>query len=140
MKSAEAFDVMEPDGHRDALGRRRWSPARREELVREFGLGRVTPATFARKHGLCYTTLVTWLRRAGVVDDAKPRASSVSSTTKTTKVTHPAAPAFREVLIAPPASVAPAPSVVVIVPGGIEIRCDDVDTVVRLIRALGEAR
>lgn len=143
MKSAEAFDVMPPDEHRDAIGRRRLSARRREELIGEFRAGRVSAAAFARKHGLCYTTLVSWLRRAGVMDYAKPRASS-SSTMKTTEMTQPVAPAFRELRIetatTTPAATASCGMLTVSIPGGVEVRGCDAATAVALIKALRESR
>lgn len=138
-KSAEPPDVLPPQEHRDAIGRRRLCAQRREEPVRELQSGRLTAAAFARKHELCYTTLVSWLRRAGVVDCAKSRASSSS----TTQMTQTPQVAFRELRIdaAPPATGSPlVAGLAVVIPGGIEVRCGDVATVVGLIRALREAR
>lgn len=139
MKTAEALDVLPPQERRDALGRRRLCRERREELIREFQVGSLTVAAFARRHGLCYTTVVSWLQRAGVAGYAKP----VSSTSSTMKTTQAAPPAFRELRIgtpAPPCASPASTAPIVVIAGGVEARCADAVTAAALIKLLREAR
>ena len=124
---------MATDIRKDKLGRRTLGRERRDELLARFATSAMTQAAFARKEGVSEQTFASWRKRERTTCKGRPERTSYMRGVSG----HPVQPAFREVAIAAPARGAP---VVVIVPGGIEIRCDDVDTVARLIRALREAR
>lgn len=65
--TAEA-EVIETGEQRDALGRRRTPPDRREQLLASYRSSGLTQREFARREGINYTTFCTWAqaqRRSG---------------------------------------------------------------------------
>jgi hypothetical protein len=163
MKS-DAFEVLPDVAARDRLGRVTVSQARREELIGKFRESGLSQVKFCRREGVSENTFSGWMRRttgesrtgeatssltrsrhnsdAYTSDTHRhlkslKRAHAVARPTMT--ATTPASVEFREVAL-PDVARSKAGVVLVTVPGGIEVRCEDVDAAVRLIRALREDR
>lgn len=103
---------MKPSNGSPRRHRRSTDPKRRAELLAAFDRSELTAASFARRHGIHYTTLYAWRRRAK------------------------ASPEFVEVELPPPA--APVELTVELGAGARMrlSRIDQVELAVRLIRAL----
>lgn len=118
------------DGHkRDGRGRRIAEPRRREEIIAGYAASGLTQKAYARREGVNYHTLVSWLGR-GRRESAAPGSPD-----------GPAAPSPRFAQLSWPAS-APAavPRLEVVLPDGVVLRGDDPAALLVLLNALAPRR
>jgi transposase-like protein len=121
------------DGHkRDGRGRRIAEPGRREEIVAGYAGSGLTQRAYARREGVNYHTLVSWLGRSrrgcGVL--ASPRSPSEPAAS---------APRFAQLTWPPAASPAAQPAssrLEVVLPDGVILRGDDPAALLVLLNAL----
>jgi transposase-like protein len=121
------------DGHkRDGRGRRIAEPRRREEIVAGFAESGLTQKAYARREGVNYHTLVSWLGRSR-------RDSTVIASSRASSQSAAPVPRFMQVSC-PPAAPAGGSRLEVVLPDGVTLRGDDPAALLVLLNALAPRR
>ena len=121
------------DGHkRDGRGRRIAEPRRREEIFAGYVGSGLTQQAYARREGVNYHTLVSWLGRSR-------RDSTVIASSRACSPSAAPVPRFAQVSCPPPTS-AGGPRLEVVLPDGVVLRGEDPAALLVLLNALAPHR
>jgi transposase-like protein len=77
MGTAINAEVVHQGERRDRLGRRHYPAERRQQLLEAFRESGLTRWAFARREGIRYTTLCTWVEKAAKTVGRAPRPEAV---------------------------------------------------------------
>ena len=125
-------ELMDDGSKRDGRGRRITDPRRREEIIAGYAGSGLTQKAYARREGVNYHTLVSWLGRGrrdcGGAASLRPPAESTVPT-----------PQFEQ-LRWQPAAQAAGPRLEVLLPDGVTLRGDDPAALLVLLTALAPRR
>lgn len=125
-------ELINDGDKRDGRGRRIADSRRREEIVAGYAGSGLTQKAYARREGVNYHTLVSWLGRSR--RDSSAIAPSRASAQSTAPV-----PRFVQVSCSPAAS-ASGPRLEVVLPDGVILRGDDPAALLFLLNALEPRR
>jgi transposase-like protein len=125
-------ELMDDRHKRDGRGRRIADPQRREEIVAGYAGSGLTQKAYARREGVNYHTLVSWLGRS------RRDSAAIESPRRPSEAATPV-PQFAR-LSWPPTAPASAARLEVVLPDGVLLRGEDPAALLILLNALAPRR